>query len=207
MKVILVNGSPRKEACTYTALSIVGEELQAAGIETEVFQLGTEPIEGCRACAYCSKAKKCVIEDMVNEFITLAEDADGFVFGSPVHFAGAGGKIISFLDRAFYASKAKPMRHKPGAVLVSTRRAGSTAALDQLWKYPAFAQMPLVSSCYWNMIHGSTPEQVREDLEGVQIMQTLGRNMAWLLRTMEAGRAAGIEPPPSERRIYTNFIR
>ncbi|MCL2568348.1 MAG: flavodoxin family protein [Oscillospiraceae bacterium] len=208
MKVLLVNGSPDREGCTYTALSIVAEELEGAGIETQIFQLGTDPIEGCRDCRACFQTGDCVVKDgNVNEFVALAKEADAFVFGSPVHFAAAGGKITSFLDRVFFSSRGKPFRLKPGAVVVSARRAGTTAALDQLSKYPAYAQMPLVTSCYWNMVHGTSPEEVRQDLEGVQTMQTLGKNMVWLLQSIEAGRAAGVEPPATERRIFTNFMR
>jgi len=209
MKVILVNGSPNEKGCTYTALTIVAEQLEAEGITTQIFQLGKDPIEGCRACYACRKADGCVVGDIVNEFAELAAGADGFVFGSPVHFAAAGGKITSFMNRLFFSTRSKPQlfQFKPGAVLVSTRRAGATAALDQLHKYLDYNQMPVATSRYWNMIHGTTPEEVRQDLEGVQIMQVLGRNLAWLLRSLEAGRAAGLTPPPQERTITTNFIR
>jgi len=209
MKVILVNGSPHPEGCTFTGLSFIAEELHAAGIETKIFQLGTDPMEGCRACRGCFKIDACVIDDLVNEFTELAKEADGFVFGSPVHFASAGGKITSFMDRVFYSTirRRAIFRGKPGATVVSCRRGGSTAALDQLNKYIAYSQMPMVTSQYWNMIHGNTPEEVLQDLEGVQIMRTLGKNMAWLLRCIEAGAAAGVELPPLERGTFTNFIR
>ncbi|MCL2368217.1 MAG: flavodoxin family protein [Oscillospiraceae bacterium] len=207
MRVILVNGSPKENGCTFTALSIVAEELESNGIETEFLHLGREPIQGCIDCRHCMKEEKCAIEDRVNTFTDAAKEADGFVFGSPVHFAGIGGSMKSFMDRALFSSRTKPFQLKPGAAVVSARRAGTTAALDQLHKYIAYGQMPQVSSRYWNMVHGNTPQQVREDLEGVQIMRVLGRNMAWLLRSIAAGKAAGVEPPPPEPVIFTNFIR
>jgi multimeric flavodoxin WrbA len=207
MKVVLVNGSPKESGCTFTALTIVAEELKAAGMEAQIFQLGKAPMEGCRGCGYCNEHERCVIDDSVNAFTELAKEADGFVFGSPVHFASASGKMTSFLDRVYFSSKGKQFRFKPGAVLASARRAGTTATLDQLQKYLTYAQMPVVSSHYWHMVHGNTPDEVWQDLEGVQIMRVLARNMAWLLRSLEAGRAAGIEPFPEETRIRTNYIR
>ncbi|MCL2563355.1 MAG: flavodoxin family protein [Oscillospiraceae bacterium] len=207
MQVILINGSPNREGCTYTALSIIEDELNAAGIETQMFQLGTEAIAGCRDCGYCFEHGTCAIGDIVNEFTELATDADGFIFGSPVHYASAGGSITAFMDRVFFSARRRVFRGKPAAAVVSCRRGGSTAALDQLGKYFAISQMPVVSSQYWNMIHGMSPDEVRQDLEGVQIMRTLGKNMAWLLRCINAGKAAGIELPLSERVTFTNFIR
>ena len=207
MKVLLVNGSPNPKGCTFTALTIVTEELEAAGIKTEIFHPGKGPVEGCRGCRYCIENGKCIIEDSVNEFTALSKEADGFVFGSPVHYASASGLAASFLDRVFFSSRGKPFHFKPGAVLVSARRAGTTAALDQLQKYLTYSQMPIASSRYWHMIHGNTPDEVRQDLEGKQIMRVLGRNMAWLLRSIEAGRAAGIEHPPEEPLIRMNYIR
>ena len=208
MRVLLVNGSPREAGCTCTALGFVAEELEAQGIETKIFQLGTDPIEGCRACNVCFKQGSCIIDDIVNEFAEEAKTADGFVFGSPVHFASAGGKITSFMDRLFYSTtRGRPFSGKPAAALVSCRRGGSTAALDQLYKYLAYSHTPIVSGQYWNMIHGNTPDEVRQDLEGVQIMRTIGRNMAWLLQCIKAGKDAGIEFPKPERTTYTNFIR
>jgi len=208
MRVLLVNGSPKETGCTFTALGFVEEELKAAEIETKLFQLGTAPIEGCRACGLCFKNNACVIDDIVNEFTAHAIDADGFVFGTPVHFAGAGGKITSFLDRVFYSAMRRQIfRGKPGAAIASCRRGGATAALDQLNKYIAYAQMPMVTSQYWNMIHGNTPDEIRQDIEGIQIMRTLGKNMAWLLQCIEAGKEKGIAFPTPERITYTNFIR
>jgi len=207
MRVLLVNGSPKEAGCTFTALGFVAEELEAAGIETKLFQLGTDPIEGCRACNGCRGKGLCVVDDLVNVFIEEAKSADGFVFGTPVHFASAGGKITSFMDRLFYAGMRKPFRGKPAAALASCRRGGASATLDQLYKYFAFSHMPIVSSQYWNMIHGSNPDDVRQDLEGVQTMRVLGKNMAWLLQCIEAGKQAGIDFPKPGPVTYTSFIR
>lgn len=214
MKVILVNGSPHKEGCTYTALKEVEKELVAAGIETEIFWLGVKPISGCLGCSQCIRrgpdgepaSLRCFMKDVVNEFIDKAEEADGFIFGSPVHYAALSGALTSFMDRAFYG-KGKVYRYKPAAGIVSARRGGTTAAFDQINKYFTISSMPVVSSKYWNMVHGNTPDQVRQDEEGMQVMRELGRNMAWLLKCIEAGRAAGIPDPVKEKPVMTNFIR
>ena len=210
MKVVLVNGSPHEKGCTYTALEEVAETLKTEGIETEIFQLGTKPIAGCIACGYCGKNGRCVFSDCVNDFNDLAKEADGFIFGSPVHYASAGGAITSFMDRVFFAdlcSGRQTFYLKPAAAVVSARRAGTTAAFDQLNKYFTISQMPVISSQYWNMVHGFTPEDVKKDLEGLQIMRTLGRNMAWFLKCREAGIKAGVPFPEREERVSTNFIR
>lgn len=206
MKVLLVNGSPHRNGCTYTALQEVEKELNAAGVETEIFWIGTRPISGCLGCGQCLKTGRCFMDDPVNEFLEKAAEADGFVFGSPVHYASISGALSSFMDRAFYG-KGKIFRYKPAAGIVSCRRGGSTAAFDQLIKYFTISSMPVVSSKYWNMVHGNTPDEVRQDEEGMQVMRELGRNMAWMLKCFEAGRAAGIEPPKKEIPIKTNFIR
>ena len=206
MKVLLVNGSPHAQGCTYTALREVAAALEKQGIETELFQVGTKPISGCLGCGACIKTGKCVIDDVVNEFVEKAKDADGFVFGSPVHYAGASGAITSFMDRAFYG-KGAVYANKPAAAVMSCRRGGATATLDQLNKYFTISNMPIVSSQYWNMVHGNTPDEVRQDLEGMQTMRTLGINMAWLLKCIEAGKTAGIAMPEREAKVATNFIR
>lgn len=206
MKILVVNGSPHANGCTYTALCEVAVALEAEGMETEMIQIGTKPVSGCLGCGACIKTGKCVIDDVVNEFIEKAKEADGFVFGSPVHYAGASGAITSFMDRAFYG-KAAIYADKPAAAIVSCRRGGATAAFEQLNKYFTISNMPIVSSQYWNMVHGNTPEQVRQDLEGLQTMRTLGKNMAWLLKCIEAGKAAGIAKPEREAKVATNFIR
>lgn len=206
MKVLLVNGSPHPKGCTFTALNEVASALEKNGIETEMFRLGAKPVAGCRGCGSCADTGKCVIDDIVNTFIEKADGYDGFVFGSPVHYASGSGTITSFMDRVFYAAGDK-MAFKPGAVVVSCRRAGSTAALDQLMKYLTISQMPVVSSQYWNMVHGAEAREVLQDVEGLQTMRVLGNNMAWLLRCLEAGKAAGIALPEEEERSWTNFIR
>lgn len=206
MKVLLVNGSPHEKGCTYTALCEIADTLKEEGIESEIFQIGKKPIGGCIACNKCSERGKCVFDDCVNEFVAKAEEADGFVFGSPVHYAAASGAITSFMDRVFY-SGGRRFYMKPAAAVVSARRAGTTAALDQLHKYFFLAQMPIVPSKYWNMVHGTTPDQVKEDAEGMQNMRYLARNMAYILKCKAAGEAAGVELPKQEKRVSTNFIR
>lgn len=208
MKVLLINGSPNKKGCTYTALAEISMELNKEGIETEILHIGTKPIPGCIGCGYCYKSgeHKCFYsEDLVNEALEKAKTSDGFIFGSPVHYAGASGMLTSFLDRFFYAGN--NFAYKPGAAIVSCRRGGATAAFDQLNKYFTISNMPIVSSQYWNMVHGNTPEEVKQDLEGMQIMRTLGKNMAWLLKSIEAGKKAGLALPEKEEKIKTNFIR
>lgn len=210
MKVLLVNGSPHEKGCTYTALEEVSKALNAEGIETEIFQVGTKPLAGCIACKSCAKTGRCAFDDKVNEFLEIAGKFDGFVFGSPVHYAAASGAITSFMDRVFYTdscSKKQSFYLKPAAAVVSARRAGTTATFDQLNKYFTISQMPVISSRYWNMVHGSTPEDVKKDLEGMQIMRILGRNMAWFLKCKEAGIKAGVPFPEREEKVYTNFIR
>ncbi len=206
MKVLMVNGSPHAKGCTYTALCAIGEELAKNGIEYEIFQLGLEPIGGCRSCRACKKMEGCVFGGIVNEFIEKAKTADAFVFGSPVHFAAASGNITSFLDRVFYAGS-RHLAFKPAAICCSARRAGTTATLEQLAKYPEIAQMPLVNASYWPMVHGNTPEEVLQDAEGMCVMHQLGQNLSWLLQCIELGKASGIEHPPLVARPMTNFIR
>lgn len=207
MKVLLINGSPKAKGCTYTALTEIAKELEKENIEAEIFHVGNKPIRGCMACGGCSKTDgMCVFnDDTVNEALEKAKEVDGFIFGSPVHYAGASGAITSFLDRFFYAGNV--FQYKPGAAIVSCRRGGSTAAFEQLNKYFTISNMPIVSSQYWNMVHGNTPEEVKQDLEGMQTMRTLGKNMAWLLKSIKAGKEAGISLPEKESRAVTNFIR
>lgn len=206
MKVLLLNGSPHETGCTYTALEEISRTLREENIETETVWIGKEPIGGCIACGVCAKTGKCVRDGGVNAFVEKARTADGFVFGSPVHYAAASGDITAFLDRAFFSGKSA-FTQKPASVIVSARRAGTTAALDQLTKYLTISQMPVISSTYWNMVHGSKPEDVQQDAEGLQTMRNLARNMAWILRCIDAGRAAGIEAPATESNHRTNFIR
>ncbi|MBF0331605.1 MAG: flavodoxin family protein [Candidatus Omnitrophica bacterium] len=210
MKVLLINGSPNEKGCTYTALEEVAKTLDSNGIATEIFQVGRKPLSGCIACRKCMELKCCVFPDRVNDFLAIAGDADGFVFGSPVHYASAGGAITSFMDRVFFADMFSGKRSfylKPAAAVVSARRAGTTSTFDQLNKYFTISEMPVIASQYWNMVHGHTPEEVRKDLEGLQTMRTLGRNMAWFLKCKEAGVKAGVAFPEREERVFTNFIR
>ncbi|WKY42962.1 flavodoxin family protein [Eubacteriaceae bacterium ES2] len=210
MKVILINGSPHQMGCTYTALCEVGKTLNNSDIEIQHFWIGNKPLSGCIACGGCVKNGKCVIEDTVNQFLDLAQNADGFIFGSPVHYAAASGAMTSFMDRTFFSDlcgKRNSFYLKPAAALVSARRAGTTATLDQLNKYFLHAQMFVVPSRYWNMVYGNSPEQVMEDKEGLQIMRTMGRNMAYILGCQQKGSENGIKLPEKEERIATNFIR
>ncbi|MGN0445770.1 MAG: flavodoxin family protein [Acutalibacteraceae bacterium] len=210
MKVLLVNGSPHKKGCTYTALSEVGKVLVENGVQADHFWIGSKPLTGCIGCGYCRRHGRCHYDDTVNQFLDLAADYDGFVFGAPVHFASAAASMSAFMDRAFFTDQFAGLHRfllKPGAVVTSARRAGTTATLDQLNKYLNYAQMPVPSSRYWNMVHGQTPEEVLQDTEGMQIMHVLGKNMAWLLKCIEAGKAAGVPMPDQEERISTNFIK
>lgn len=206
MKVLLVNGSPHAKGCTWTALSEVAAELEKQGIGTQIFQLGTQPVAGCIACGSCRKTGRCFREDKVNEALALVPDFDGFVFGSPVYYASASGQLESFLDRLFFAGSSL-FANKPGAAVVSCRRGGATAAFEQINKYFGMNNMPVVTSIYWNQVHGNTPDEVRQDAEGLLTMRQLARNMAWMLRCFEAGKAAGIPLPEKEPAVKTNFIR
>lgn len=206
MKVLLINGSAHKEGCTYTALNEVAKVLNSENIETEIINVSTTK-GGCMGCGYCSKAGKCVNDsDSVNSVIARLCEFDGFVFGSPVHYASASGAITCFMDRLFYAG-GKGLKYKPGAVVASARRGGTTATLDQLTKHLTISNMPVVSSSYWNMVHGSTPEDVLKDEEGMQTMRNLGKNMAWLLKCIELGKENGVPHPTPESGSRTNFIR
>lgn len=208
MKVLLVNGSPHKEGCTYTALCEVSGALNQNEIGTDVFWIGNKAISGCIACHQCRKLNRCIISDSVNEFLDIAGDYDGFVFGTPVHFAGATGAITSFMDRVFYAdlqSGGKRFYLKPAAAVVAARRAGTTATWDQMNKYFGLRQMPIITSRYWNMVHGTNPVEVKKDLEGMQTMKILGNNMAYFLKCKEMGK--DIIPLPLQEIVeYTNFI-
>ncbi len=193
MKVLLINGSRREKGCTYTALSVVAEALNKAGIETEIYHVGTKAVNG-------------ELEKMVAELAEKTHEADGFVFGSPVYYASPSGEIQVVLDRLFSNAKAD-LRYKPAASVASARRGGTTATIDVLNKYATINEMPVVSSCYWNMVHGNSPEEVMQDKEGIEVMQILGRNMAWLIKSIEAGKKAGVEQPVFAKKERTNFIR
>lgn len=206
MKVLLINGSPHKEGCTFTALNEVAKTLEKNGIETEILYLGVKPIAGCIACGKCSQLGKCFIDDKVNEILARCDEFDGLVIGSPVYYAGPSGQIRAFLDRLFYAG-GRRFAGKPGAAVVSCRRGGATAAFDQLNKYFTISSMPIVSSQYWNQVHGAYAEQVLQDEEGMQTMRTLGNNMAWLLKCIQLGKENGITLPERESPVWTNFVR
>ncbi|MBR6444240.1 MAG: flavodoxin family protein [Firmicutes bacterium] len=213
MKVLMVNGGTRQDGCTFTALKAIGETLVKEGIDYEIFHIGSEPIRDCIGCRACAQEKKCVFtenNDAVNVFIEKAKEADGFVFGSPVYFSHPSGRVLSFLDRVFYSNyggSSDALAFKPGASVVSARRGGTTASFDVLNKYFTIKQMPIVSSTYWNMVHGNTPEEVLRDAEGIQTMRNIGHNMAWLLRCIEAGKKAGLPMPATQKGAVTNFIR
>lgn len=209
MKVLLLNGSPHKNGCTYTALSIIAEQLGKNGIDSEIVHIAAKPVRGCNACGTCKKSekKRCVFLDGgVNEVIDKLEEADALIVGSPVYYASPNGTVLSFLDRMFCAGGSY-LASKPAAAVVSARRAGTTAALDALNKYFTINRMPIVSSNYWNMVHGNSPEEVMKDEEGVQIMRVLANQMTWLLKCIKAGKQAGIQVPEAEAKITTNFIR
>lgn len=204
MKVLLINGSPHTNGCTRAALDEIAGELEKNGVEPEFFHLGNRPIHGCIACGKCAETGYCVFgDDPTNGCIDRIKAADGVVIGSPVYYAAPNGALCAMLDRVFYAG-GRSFAYKPAAAVVSCRRGGSTAAFDRLNKYFTISNMPVVSSQYWNMVHGNTPEEVKQDLEGFQIMRTLAKNMAWLLKCIEK---AALPPPEAEPHLWTNFIR
>lgn len=210
MKVVAFNGSPNKEGNTWHALQMVAAELEQAGIETEIIQVGSKTIRGCTACGMCARNKneQCVLPgDEVNEWIQKMKTGDGIILGSPVHYAAIGGTMKSFLDRAFYVTSMNNgmLRHKVGAAVVAVRRSGGLPTFDQLNNYLCYSEMLLATSNYWNVIHGTRPGEATQDAEGVQIMRVLGRNMAWLLQLVENGRGT-VVPPEREAKIYMNFI-
>ena len=206
MKVLLINGSANEEGCTYTALTEVERTLNKNGIETELLWLGNAPVANCVDCGFCRQQGRCVHDDAVNRVIDELDSISALVVGSPVYYAAASGQLCSFMDRLFH-SCGRRMAGKLGASVVSCRRGGASAAFDRLNKYFTISNMPIVSSQYWNQVHGNTPEEVMQDEEGLQTMRTLAENMAWLIKCIEAGRRAGIELPEYEKRIGTNFIR
>ena len=205
MKVLLINGSPNPRGCTYTALNEVAKTLEQEDIETEIIQVGQKDIRGCIGCRQCKESGQCIFDDFVNEVAPKFNECDGIVIGSPVYYASANGTLISFLDRLFYSTLADKTM-KVGAAVVSARRAGTTATFDELNKYFTISSMPVVSSQYWNMVHGYTPEDVMKDEEGMQIMRTLGKNMAFLIKSIQLGKEKyGL--PEKEQHVFTPFIR
>mgnify|MGYP000758753935 FL=1 len=206
MKVLLINGSPNKTGCTYTALSEVEKVLNANNIETELLYLGKKPIAGCIACMNCMETGYCFQKDIVQDIQMRLDEFDGIIIGSPVYYSAPTGQLISFLNRLFFTTE-KRMAGKLGASVVSCRRGGTSATFEQLNQYFTICNMPIVSSQYWNSVHGFTADDVRKDEEGLQTMRVLGQNMAWLLKCIENGKKAGIEKPIYEPRLRTHFIR
>lgn len=207
MKVLLFNGSFKIEGCTYTALCEVAKTLNENKIETEILQIGTKQVRDCIGCNKCVGKYICTFnDDIVNEWIEKSKYADGFIFGTPVYYAHPSGRILSAMDRMFYAAN-NYFAQKPASVIASGRRGGTTATLDTIVKHLTVTQMPVISSTYWNMVHGNTPEETIQDLEGMQTMRNLGRNMAWILKCIEAGKKEGINAPEVETNAWTNFIR
>lgn len=205
MKVILINGSPNAKGCTYTALEEVSKTLKSEGIETEIIHVGHKDIRGCIGCRQCKTKGKCVFNDIVNDIAPKFKECDGIVIGSPVYFASANGTLVSFIDRLFYSMTADKTM-KVGAAVVSCRRGGNSATFDELNKYFTISQMPIASSQYWNMVHGNSPKEVQQDLEGLQTMRTLGKNMAFLIKSIQLGKKEfGL--PEKEEHKFTNFIR
>lgn len=209
MNVLLVNASPNEKGCTYTALSEIAKTLNDEGIETKIVHVGKNMKHPCIACSACRKngTGKCVFDDdPVNQCIELLKRADGFIIGEPVYYGGPASQAQMFMDRAFYSAGAN-FAFKPAAAIASCRRGGLTPSMDRMNKYFTISQMPIVSSNYWNGVHGNTPEEVLQDEEGLQIMRILGKNMAWMIKCIDAGKKAGINYPQQETKIKTNFIR
>lgn len=206
MKVLCLNGSPREHSCTYTALREVADTLEKNGIETEFAWVGNQPVAGCIACGKCAGKGRCIFDDKVNEILEHLDEYDGILVGSPVYYAGPSGQVQAFLDRLFYCGGSR-MKGKVGAAVVSCRRGGASAAFDRLNKYFTICSMNVIGSQYWNQVHGSYPEDVKKDEEGLQTMRTLGENMAWALKNRKAGIEAGIEAPEYEAKVHTSFIR
>lgn len=205
MKVLLVNGSSRKNGCTAAALTEVEKSLHEEGIETETVFIGNQPLSDCIACGTCREKGVCVFDDVVNQIVEKAKTCDGFVFGSPVYYAHPSARLLAVMDRAFY-SGGKYFAFKPAAAVLSARRAGTTASFDVINKYFTICSMPVVSSTYWNHVYGNQPEEVAQDKEGLMTMNNIGKNMAWLLKCIAAGKESGIQIPENEK-VRTNFIR
>ncbi|MGK4222652.1 flavodoxin family protein [Parabacteroides distasonis] len=209
LKVLLVNGSPHKEGCVFTALTEIATTLKDEGVDSTLFCVGNQPVAGCIGCGACVGKRRCFRNDRVNEFVEMMDDYDGFVFGTPVHYAAASGAMTSFLDRVFFIDEfnGDHFAGKPAAAIATCRRSGGTAALDQMNKYMTDCNMPIVPSQYWDVVHGNTPDEIRRDTEGLQTMRVLARNMAWLLKCIALGREHGIGFPTHEQHTMTNFIR
>ena len=206
MKVLLVNGSPRQHGCTYTALCEAAKTLNSQGIETEIVWVGAQPVAGCTACGSCRKTGKCIFDDPVNRIVEKIDSYDGFVFGTPVYYGGPSGQILALMNRLFYTAAPK-MAGKPVSAVVSCRRGGASAAFQQMNMHFMMTNMIVITSQYWNQVHGNTPDEVMQDAEGLQTMRTMAENMTYVLRCVEAGKAAGVPAPAYEPKERTNFIR
>ena len=206
MNVLMINGSPKPNGNTAIALREMEHIFVQEGIQVETVHVGNRDIRGCIGCNKCMEAGKCVFDDLVNETAPKFEACDGLVVGTPVYYASANATLVAFLTRLFYSTHFDKTM-KVGAAVVAARRGGLSATFDELNKYFTISSMPVVSSQYWNAVHGNTPDEVKQDLEGMQIMRTLARNMVWMLRCIEAGKASGVEYPEREKRVNTNFIR
>jgi len=206
-KILLINGSPNKQGCTYTALCEIADTLEKNGVDSEILWLGRAPMQDCIACGRCGSLGKCTFDDLVNETSSRLDEFDGLVVGSPVYYAGPTGRLTSFLDRLFFSTDKNKLAGKLGACVVSCRRGGATAAFDRLNKYFQIVNMCVVGSQYWNQVHGFTPDDVRKDAEGLQTMRSLAANMAYLLKARELAESSGVKSPVYEARISTNFIR
>ena len=205
MKVLMINGSPNAHGTTRRALDEMAAQLNANGVEAEIFHIGNKPVRGCIGCWKCNG--RCIFNDDVNIAIEKMEQSDGLVIASPVYFASPNGSLLAFLDRMFAAGSGAAFEGKPAAVISVARRAGTTATLDALTKYPSINNMPLVTSSYWTMVHGTSAAEAEQDAEGLQVMRNLGRNMAWLLKCIELGKQSGVAFPSPEEGSRTNFIR
>ena len=207
MKVLLINGSPNEHGCTYTALNEVAQTLRKNDVEAELLWLGKKPMQDCIACGHCRQTGECVFKDLVSETSARMDEFDALIVGCPVYYGGPNGRLTAFLDRLMFSTPNEKLSGKLAASVVSCRRGGATAAFERLNMYFSMLNMHVVSSQYWNQVHGHTPEEVRQDLEGLQTMRTLGQNMAYLLKAQKAASDAGIAPPVREQPVYTNFIR
>lgn len=211
MKVLLVNGSPHEKGSTNAALQVIADTLKQENIEAEIFWIGNKPISGCIGCKACARLNKCVFDDKVNEFTKKAKEADGFIFGAPVHYASMPGAMSSFMDRAFYSDFVGNGNQtyflKPAAAISVARRAGTVSTYDQMNKYFGLHQMPIISSTYWNLVYGTNPEAIKQDVEGLRTMRTLARNMAYFIKCQKIAKENGIELPKQEKPVFMNFIR
>lgn len=206
MKVLLINGSPNEKGCTYTALNVIAESLKEQGVESEIVNVGKNCVMGCIGCGACSEKHRCAFDgSVVNEVLDKMETCDGLIVGSPVYFASPTGTLTSLLDRIFMAGN--KFRLKPAAAIATARRAGMTPTIDGINKYYECVGMPIVPGNYYNMIFGRSPKELLEDKEGVQTMKELGKNMAWLLKSIEAGKKEGLELPVPEKKVKMTFIR